>query len=123
MELRPVTTLERPPLDGAAIKNGRGDAHMALARRHLVREQPIQCIGVVRCRFESRGDSMQFIGIVKSFDEGEGAGTIVRDRDKLEIPVRTAGLALGVSALFEGDRVQFDVDLGINPQARNVMLA
>ena len=66
---------------------------------------------------------MQFIGIVRSFDEDEGAGTIVRDRDKLEIPVRTAGLALGVSALSEGDRVQFDVDLGINPQARNVMLA
>jgi cold shock CspA family protein len=66
---------------------------------------------------------VQFTGIVKSFDEDEGGGTIVRDRDKLEIPVRTAGLALGVRALFEGDRVQFDLDLGVNPQARNVVLA
>jgi cold shock CspA family protein len=66
---------------------------------------------------------MQFTGIVKSFDEDEGAGTIVRDRDKLEIPVRTAGLALGVSALLAGDRVQFDIDLGVNPQARNVIFA
>jgi len=53
---------------------------------------------------------VQFTGIVKSFDADEGAGTIVRDRDKVEIPVRAAGLALGVSALFDGDRVQFDVD-------------
>jgi cold shock CspA family protein len=66
---------------------------------------------------------MQFTGIVKSFDGDEGAGTIVRDRDKLEIPVRTAGLALGVTALWEGDRVQFDVELGLNPHARNVMPA
>ena len=66
---------------------------------------------------------MQFTGTVKSFDEAEGTGTIVRDRDKLEIPVRTAGLAPGVSALSEGDRVQFDVDMGVNPQARNVMQA
>jgi cold shock CspA family protein len=66
---------------------------------------------------------VQFIGIVKSFDEETGVGTIVRDRDKLEIPVRAAGLALGVTALFEGDRVQFDVDLGLNPHAHNVMLA
>ena len=65
---------------------------------------------------------MQFTGIVKSFDEDEGVGTIVRDRDKQEIVVRTTGLALGVSALNEGDHVQFDVDMGVNPQARNVML-
>jgi cold shock CspA family protein len=66
---------------------------------------------------------VQFTGTVKSFDEDEGAGTIVRDRDKLEIPVRTAGLAMGVSGLSEGDHVQFDVDMGVNPQARNVMPA
>ena len=66
---------------------------------------------------------MQFTGIVKSFDDDEGVGTIVRDRDKLEIVVRSAGLALGVNALYEGDPVQFDVDLGVNPEARNVMLA
>jgi cold shock CspA family protein len=66
---------------------------------------------------------VQFTGTVKSFDESEGAGTIVRDRDKLEIPVRTAGLAIGVNTLSEGDHVQFDVDMGLNPQARNVMHA
>jgi len=66
---------------------------------------------------------VQFTGIVKSFDEDEGVGTIVRDRDKHEIVVRTVGLALGVSGLTEGDRVQFDVDMGVNPQARNVMYA
>ncbi|MEA2299173.1 MAG: Cold-shock DNA-binding domain [Solirubrobacteraceae bacterium] len=66
---------------------------------------------------------MQFTGIVKKFDEDEGVGTIVRDRDQHEIVVRTIGLALGVSALTPGDRVQFDVDMGVNPQARNVMLA
>ena len=66
---------------------------------------------------------MQFTGIVKSFDEDDGGGTIVRDRDHHEIVVRTAGLALGVSGLSEGDRVAFDVDMGVNPQARNVMLA
>ncbi|MEA2370689.1 MAG: Cold-shock DNA-binding domain [Solirubrobacteraceae bacterium] len=66
---------------------------------------------------------MQFTGTVKSFDEDEGVGTIVRDRDKLEIPVSSAGLALGVSGLSEGDPVQFDVGLGLNPEARNVMLA
>ncbi len=64
---------------------------------------------------------MQFTGIVKSFDEDEGVGTIVRDRDKLEIPVRTSGLALGVGGLFEGDRVQFDVDMGLDPHAHNVV--
>jgi cold shock CspA family protein len=66
---------------------------------------------------------VQFTGIVKSFDDDEGVGTIVRDRDKQEIVVRTAGLALGVSGLSEGDCVHFDVDLGVSPQARNVMLA
>jgi cold shock CspA family protein len=80
----------------------------------------------LRCRarfHRSGGDSVQFTGTVKSFDEDEGAGTIVRDRDKLEIPVRTAGLAMGVGALSEGDHVQFDVDTGVDPQARNVMHA
>lgn len=66
---------------------------------------------------------MQFTGIVKSFDEDEGVGTIVRDRDHHEIVVRTIGLALGVSGLCAGDRVQFDVDFSVDPQARNVMLA
>ena len=66
---------------------------------------------------------MQFTGIVKSFDEDEGVGTIVRDRDHHEIVVRTIGLALGVRTLYEGDHVAFDVDLSVMPQARNVMLA
>jgi cold shock CspA family protein len=66
---------------------------------------------------------VQFTGTVKAFDEGEGVGTIVRDRDQHEIVVSTVGLALGISSLSEGDRVAFDVDLGVNPQARNVMLA
>jgi cold shock CspA family protein len=72
---------------------------------------------------QSRGDKVQFTGVVKSFDEDEGVGTIVRDRDKLEIVVRTVGLALGVTALDEGDRVQFDIDMGVDPQARNVIRA
>jgi cold shock CspA family protein len=66
---------------------------------------------------------VQFTGIVKSFDEDEGVGTIVRDRDQHEIVVRTIGLALGVGTLSAGDHVAFDVDLSVNPQARNVMLA
>jgi cold shock CspA family protein len=66
---------------------------------------------------------VQFTGIVKAFDEDEGVGTIVRDRDHHEIVVRTIGLALGVSGLCAGDRVQFDVDFSVTPQARNVMLA
>lgn len=66
---------------------------------------------------------MQFTGIVKSYDEEEGFGTIVRDPDRHEIPVRAVGLALGVTALFEGDRVAFDIDTGTNAQARNVMRA
>jgi cold shock CspA family protein len=64
---------------------------------------------------------VQFTGIVKSFDEDEGFGYIVREPDRHEIPVRTAGLALGVTTLFEGDRVAFDIDMGTNAQARNVM--
>jgi cold shock CspA family protein len=64
---------------------------------------------------------VQFTGIVKSFDEDEGVGTIVRDRDQHEIVVRTGGLALGVSSLSAGDRVAFDVDLSVAPQARNVI--
>jgi cold shock CspA family protein len=64
---------------------------------------------------------VEFTGIVKSFDEDEGAGIIVRERDGHEIAVRSRGLAIGVGALFEGDRVMFDVDGGVMPQARNVM--
>jgi len=64
---------------------------------------------------------MQFTGIVKSFDEDEGVGSIVREPDRHQVIVRTAGLALGVSCLFEGDRVAFDIDMGTNAQARNVM--
>jgi len=37
--------------------------------------------------------------------------------------VRSAGLALGVDALYEGDRVEFDIDTGTDWQARNVMRA
>ena len=64
---------------------------------------------------------MQFTGTVKSFDADEGVGYIVRDRDRHEVVVRSAGLALGVETLNAGDRVTFDVDMGTNPQARNVM--
>jgi cold shock CspA family protein len=64
---------------------------------------------------------MQFTGVVKSFDEDEGRGTIVRDRDKHEIVVTSRGLGVGVATLFADDRVEFDVDLGVAPQARNVI--
>ena len=63
----------------------------------------------------------QFTGTVKSFDEDEDKGTIIRDRDKHEVVVTSRGLAPGVTALEEGDRVRFDVDLSVMPQARNVM--
>lgn len=64
---------------------------------------------------------MEFTGEVKSFDEDEDRGVIVRDRDKHEIAVSGRGLAPGTTALEEGDRVQFDVDLSVVPQARNVV--
>lgn len=64
---------------------------------------------------------MQFTGIVKSFDADEGVGYIVREPDRHEIVVRTAGLALGVDSLSAGDRVEFDVDTGTDWQARNVV--
>ena len=64
---------------------------------------------------------MEFTGTVKWFDEDEGKGVIVRDRDKHEIVVTTRGFAFGVTTLFEEDRVEFDVDLGVMPQARNVV--
>jgi cold shock CspA family protein len=64
---------------------------------------------------------MQFTGTVKSFDEDEGKGVIVRDRDKHEIVVTPRGFALGLTTLFEDDRVEFDVDLSVVPQARNVI--
>lgn len=64
---------------------------------------------------------MQFTGVVKSFDADEGVGTIVREPDRHEIVVRSAGLALGVETLSAGDRVAFDIDMGTNAQARNVM--
>jgi len=64
---------------------------------------------------------MQFTGTVKSFDADEGFGYIVRDPDRHEIPVRSRGLALGVDMLYEGDRVEFDIDTGTDAQARNVV--
>jgi cold shock CspA family protein len=66
---------------------------------------------------------VEFTGIVKSFDADEGCGTIVRDRDGHLVKVRSAGLALGVDSLSEGDRVAFDVGLGSDWQARNVTRA
>ena len=66
---------------------------------------------------------MEFTGTVKSFDEDEGAGWIIRDGDSHQIVVLSAGLALGVGTLSQGDRVQFDVSVGVKPQARNVMRA
>lgn len=64
---------------------------------------------------------MQFTGTVKWFDEDEGKGVIVRDRDKHEIVVTTRGFAFGISTLYEDDRVEFDVDFSVMPQARNVV--
>jgi cold shock CspA family protein len=64
---------------------------------------------------------VQFTGIVKSYDADEGVRYIVREPDRQEILVRSSGLALGVDALHEGDRVAFDIDMGTNWQARNVM--
>lgn len=55
---------------------------------------------------------MQFTGIVKSFDADEGFGYIVREPDRHEVAVRSAGLALGAETLSSGDRVQFDIDMG-----------
>jgi cold shock CspA family protein len=66
---------------------------------------------------------VQFTGIVKSYDADEGVGYIVREPDRQEIVVRSSGLALGVGALQEGDRVEFDIDTGTDWQARNVMRA
>lgn len=64
---------------------------------------------------------MEFTGTVKWFDEEDGEGVIVRDRDKHEIKVTTRGFAFGITTLFEDDRVEFDVDLSVMPQARNVV--
>jgi cold shock CspA family protein len=63
---------------------------------------------------------VQFTGTVKWYDADEGIGSIVREPDRHEVTVRSAGLALGVDALYEGDRVEFDVDMGTSAQARNV---
>jgi cold shock CspA family protein len=64
---------------------------------------------------------MQFTGTVKTYDEDEGKGVIIRDRDKHEIVVTRRGLGPGVINLYEDDRVEFDVDLSVMPQARNVI--
>jgi len=64
---------------------------------------------------------VQFTGIVKSFDADEGFGYIIREPDRHQVAVRTAGLALGVDTLYEGDRVEFDIDMGTSAQARNVV--
>ena len=45
----------------------------------------------------------------------------MREPDRHEIVVRTAGLALGLDSLSAGDRVEFDVDTGTDWQARNVV--
>jgi hypothetical protein len=37
----------------------------------------------------------------------EGVGDIAREPDRHEILVRSGGLALGVDALYEGNRVAF----------------
>jgi len=37
------------------------------------------------------------------------------------VVARSTGLAAGVSARYEGDAVIFDVDMGIELQARDVM--
>ncbi len=65
---------------------------------------------------------MEFTGVVKSFDADEGCGTIVRDGDGQAVTVRSGGLALGVTALYEGDQVSFNVGHGTDWQARNVMI-
>jgi cold shock CspA family protein len=48
----------------------------------------------------------------------EGVGYIVREPDRHEILVRPGDLALGVDALYEGDRVALDVHMG--PTRRRV---
>jgi len=45
-----------------------------------------------------------------------GVGTVVREPDRHEVVVRSAGLALGVDSLNEGDRVSFDIDTGTDWQ-------
>jgi len=45
---------------------------------------------------------MQFTGTVQSFDADEGVGYIVREPDRHEVVVRSAGLALGVDSLSPG---------------------
>jgi cold shock CspA family protein len=64
---------------------------------------------------------MEFTGIVKTYDEDEGKGIIVRDRDKHEIVVTSRGFGPGITALFEDDRVEFDVDFTVMPEAHNVI--
>jgi cold shock CspA family protein len=60
-------------------------------------------------------------GIARSYDADGGVGYIVREPDRHQILVRSSALALGVDALYEGDRVAFDIDMAANAQARNVM--
>ncbi len=40
----------------------------------------------------------------------------MREPDRHEVVVRSAGLALGVDSLNEGDRVSFDIDTGTDWQ-------
>jgi len=61
---------------------------------------------------------MQFTGTVQSFDADEGVGNIVREPDRHEVVVRSAGLALGVDSLSPGDRVEFDIDMGTTAEVR-----
>jgi CspA family cold shock protein len=50
-------------------------------------------------------------GVVKSYDPGTGAGTIVRDSDRSEYELATGALAGSVFRMLrQGQRVLFDVD-------------
>jgi CspA family cold shock protein len=50
-------------------------------------------------------------GVVKSYDPGTGAGTIVRDTDRSEYELATGALAGSVFRMLrQGQRVLFDLD-------------
>jgi CspA family cold shock protein len=50
-------------------------------------------------------------GVVKSYDPGTGAGTIVRDSDRTEYELGTGALAGSVFRMLrQGQRVLFDLD-------------
>ena len=50
-------------------------------------------------------------GVIKSYDPGSGAGTLVRDTDREEIDLATDALVGSVFRMLrQGQRVIFDID-------------